>query len=77
VTSWSSAWATAGRARDDLIAFAIPALYYLAYFGTLAVTTGIGWTVHLWLGATVLVGVIGLALNELVRLGAVAERSSS
>jgi hypothetical protein len=43
----------------------------------LAVTTGIGWTVHLWLGATVLVGVIGLALNELVRMGAGAEPADS
>ncbi len=58
------------RGRDALIAFAVPALYYVAYFGTLAVTTGIGWTIHLWLGAIVLAGAIGLALNELIRVGA-------
>jgi Tol biopolymer transport system component len=67
-----------GRSRgtDALIAFAVPALYYVAYFGTLAMTTGIGWTVHLWLGASILAGIIGLALNELMHAGAVAERSS-
>jgi hypothetical protein len=67
-----------GRSRqaDALIAFAIPSLFYVAYFATLAVTTGVGWTIHLWLGATLVAGVIGLALNELVRAGAVGERSS-
>jgi hypothetical protein len=61
-----------GRSRvgDAVIAFAVPALTYLAYFATLAATTGIGWTIHLWLGATLLAGIIGLALNELMRTGA-------
>jgi Tol biopolymer transport system component len=61
---------------DALIAFAIPSLFYVAYFATLAVTTGIGWTIHLWLGAILLAGVIGLALNALMRAGAIGEPSS-
>jgi hypothetical protein len=64
------------RQADALIAFAIPSLFYVAYFATLAVTTGMGWTIHLWLGAIVLAGVIGLALNALMSPGAIGERSS-
>jgi Tol biopolymer transport system component len=58
------------RRADALVAFAIPALYYVAYFGTIGLTTGMGWTVHLWLGASILAGAIGLALNELMGAGA-------
>jgi hypothetical protein len=54
------------RRRDALIAFAVPALFFGAYFATLAATEGIGWSIHLWLGAIVLAGVVGLLLEELV-----------
>lgn len=57
------------RRTDAVIAFAIPAGFYAAYFATVQLTGGIGWTVHLWLGAIVLAGIIGLALDEAMRGG--------
>jgi hypothetical protein len=30
-------------------------------------TGGIGWSIHLWLGAIVIAGIIGLFLDELTR----------
>ncbi len=67
----------ASRGADALIAFAIPALYFLAYFATLGLTTGIGWTIHLWLGASILAGIIGLALNGLMRTAADDDRATN
>lgn len=55
------------RRTDRLIAFAIPAGFYVAYFATIQVTTGIGWTIHLWLGAIVIAGIIGVILDEVMR----------
>ena len=55
------------RRTDALIAFAIPAVFYAAYFATVQLTTGIGWTIHLWLGAIVIAGVIGVVLDGLMR----------
>ena len=46
-------------------AFAGPVLYYLLYFGTFQLTQGIGWSIHLWLGAAVLAGVVGVLLSFL------------
>jgi Tol biopolymer transport system component len=59
-------WPT-GRTRlgDAWIAFLVPALWFAAYFATIALTDGIGWSVHLWLGAIVIAGVIGLFIDEL------------
>ena len=59
----------APRRTDAVIAFAIPALFSLAYFMTLSATGGIGWTIHVWLGAIVLAGVIGLLIDEAMRGG--------
>lgn len=47
-------------------AFAVPFVLYALYFGTLLFTSGIGWTVHLWTGAIVLAGVIGLLVSYAV-----------
>ncbi len=55
------------RRTDAVIAFTIPAAFYAAYFVTLQLTGGLGWTIHLWLGAIVLAGVIGLVLDEAMR----------
>jgi hypothetical protein len=66
----------ASRGADALIAFAVPSLYFLAYFVTLALTSGLSWTIHLWLGASILAGVIGLALHELIRMGASGDRTA-
>jgi hypothetical protein len=59
----------AGRSRmgDGLVAFLIPAIVFALYFATLMMTGGIGWTIHLWLGAIVIAGIIGLFLDELTR----------
>jgi hypothetical protein len=57
------------RRNDAVIAFAIPAAFYAAYFVTVQLTGGIGWTIHLWLGAIVLAGTIGLLLDEAMRTG--------
>jgi hypothetical protein len=57
----------ASRRTDAVIAFAIPAMFYAAYFVALQLTGGIGWTIHLWLGAIAIAGVIGLVLDEALR----------
>lgn len=46
-----------------IFAFAVPAILYTLYFGALALTDGIAWTIHLWAGAIVLAGVVGLLLS--------------
>lgn len=54
------------RRSDAAIAFAIPAAFYVAYFVTLQLTGGIGWTIHLWLGAIFIAGIIGILLDGLI-----------
>lgn len=65
----------AGRSRvgDGIVAFLIPGIVFALYFATLMMTGGIGWTIHLWLGAIFTAGIIGLFLDELTR----ASRSRS
>lgn len=48
-----------------LFAFALPALLSTLYFLTLVLTVGIVWQVHMWGGAIVLAGVVGLLLSHL------------
>ena len=45
--------------------FATPAALYALYFAALLVTGGIWWSIHLWAGAIVLAGVVGLLLSYL------------
>jgi dipeptidyl aminopeptidase/acylaminoacyl peptidase len=58
----------AGRSRlgDAIVAFLVPALFFACYFASVAVTTGLGWSVHLWLGGIFIAGAIGLLLDELI-----------
>ncbi len=49
-----------------LFAFMVPSFWYLVYFLTLISTTGIAWTVHLWLGSTVVAGIAGWLLSYLL-----------
>jgi len=52
-----------------------PVLLYAAYFGALLLTTGIGYTPHLWIGVIVFAGLIGWLLSYLAlppRLGTAA-----
>lgn len=44
-------------------AIAVPMVYYTFYFATLGLTDGITWSIHLWLGAIVMSGVVGLLLS--------------
>ncbi|MCI0399331.1 MAG: hypothetical protein L0332_03690 [Chloroflexi bacterium] len=47
------------------LAFALPAVTYLLYFLILIMAEGTWWSVHLWTGAIVLAGMVGLLLSYL------------
>jgi hypothetical protein len=49
-----------------LFALAVPVVYFTFYYMVLIVTSGIGWSVHLWTGSIVLSGVVGLLLSYLL-----------
>jgi hypothetical protein len=49
-----------------LFAFLAPVVVQTVYFLMLLVTSGIAWTVHLWMGSIFLSGTIGLLLSALV-----------
>lgn len=49
-----------------LFAFAVPTILYLLYFLALTLTTGVNWTIHLWLGSTVVAGITGFLLSYLL-----------
>jgi len=52
---------SAGALR--LFAFALPFVYHVAFFVILQLTGGIWWTIHMWLGVSVLAGASGLGLS--------------
>jgi WD40 repeat protein len=58
--------AGSSRVGDGLVAFLVPALFFACYFGAVALTTGLGWSIHLWLGAIFIAGAIGFLLDELI-----------
>ena len=47
-------------------AFVVPFEYFLLFFGTLLLTANLWWRPHLWLGAPVLAGFVGLGLSYLL-----------
>ncbi|HLZ80580.1 MAG TPA: hypothetical protein VKP04_03040 [Ktedonobacteraceae bacterium] len=49
-----------------LFAFIVPSMLYLLYFLTLMLTTGVVWTIHLWLGSTIVAGIAGWLLSYLL-----------
>lgn len=49
-----------------IFAFAVPTILYLLYFLELVLTTGVHWTIHLWLGSTVVAGLTGWLLSYLL-----------
>jgi Tol biopolymer transport system component len=53
------------RGRLYLFAIGVPVLLYALYFLALQVTQGIGWGIHLWLGALVLSGLSGWLVSFL------------
>ncbi len=46
-----------------LFAFAVPVAFYALYFATLALTSGVWWTIHRWVGAIVMAGVAGWLIS--------------
>jgi len=55
------------RVRElRIFAFAVPFLYFLFVLISMIVTQGIWWRIHMWLGAPVLAGVIGLGMSMLL-----------
>jgi hypothetical protein len=50
-----------------LFAFFAPFVYFFVYFGALLLTSNLWWRVHMWLGAPVLAGLVGLGLSFLLR----------
>lgn len=59
--------ATGSRRRLVVLAAGAPALVTAAYFGALFATVGVGWTVHLWVGAIYLAGCVGALVGLLGR----------
>ena len=53
------------RGRLSLFAFIVPVVLYGLYFLALQLTQGIGWTIHLWLGAIFMAGLMGLFVSFL------------
>jgi hypothetical protein len=49
-----------------LFAFIMPVVLYLLYFLALKLTTGVNWTIHLWLGTTFVAGIAGFLLSFLL-----------
>ncbi|MBF6589493.1 MAG: PD40 domain-containing protein, partial [Ktedonobacterales bacterium] len=49
-----------------VFAFVVPLVYYALYFLALQLSGGIGWTIHLWAGAAIMAGAVGLLLSFLV-----------
>ncbi len=52
--------------RLALVAFLVPVIFYDLFFLTLKLTVGISWRIHLWLGAILLAGLVGLLLALLL-----------
>lgn len=48
-----------------LFAFVVPVVYYLLYFLVLILTQGTRWSIHAWLGSTVMAGIAGWLLSYL------------
>jgi hypothetical protein len=49
-----------------LFAFVVPTVYYLAYFIDLMLTQGTWWSIHAWLGASVMAGIVGWLLSYMI-----------
>lgn len=52
--------------RLRLFAALVPVVFSAAYFAALALTLGMGWTIHLWAGSIFLAGTAGWLLSYLV-----------
>jgi hypothetical protein len=54
------------RGRFYLFAAGLPVIFFSLYFLTLHLTRGIGWTIHLWLGAIYMAAAVGLFVSYLL-----------
>lgn len=53
--------------RARILASAVPAVWYASYLGAVAIIEGgLGWSIHMVLGAPVIAGIVGLLLSLLV-----------
>ncbi|HZT98722.1 MAG TPA: hypothetical protein VFA10_03625, partial [Ktedonobacteraceae bacterium] len=61
-------WQPSAKQPDALrlFAFVVPTLFYLLYFLALLLTTGVNWSIHLWLGSAVVAGIAGWLVSYLV-----------
>jgi hypothetical protein len=59
-----------------LFAFIMPVVLYLLYFLALKLTTGVNWTIHLWLGTTFVAGIAGFLLSLLLVPPEVPEKAT-
>jgi hypothetical protein len=60
-----------------LFAFVVPVVLYGLYFATLALTSRIWWSVHMWTGTVVLAGVVSLLLSYLVAPGPIEPQAEA
>ena len=58
-----------------LFAAVVPALLTTLHFGTLGVTVGVWWSVHLWAGTIVLTSLVGLLISMLLVLPSWPDRA--
>ena len=56
-------------------AFVVPLSYFLGFFVMLQLIGGIWWTIHLWLGACFMAGIVGLGLSYLLAPPAIPAKS--
>ncbi len=61
--AWQPSAERVGTLR--LFAFLLPVILFASYFLLLIATSGIWWTIHMWLGVTAMAGVGGLFLSYL------------
>jgi hypothetical protein len=52
-----------GELGFRLFAVGVPVAFYLVYFLSLLATTGISWSIHLWLGSVAVAGITGWLLS--------------
>ena len=60
-----------------LFAFLVPFSYFLAFFVILLLTSGIWWSIHMWLGVSFMGGIVGLGMSYLIAPPAVPGESAA
>jgi WD40 repeat protein len=60
---WQLKPSAARRGALRLFAFAVPVVLFALYFLAISLRVGIGWSIHLWMGAIVLAGGVGLLMS--------------